>query len=56
MNSNALMNKSPNARLEIDCQEITPLRMLSAFSVPYLPKCTSKASLVNLPTKKAGII
>lgn len=56
MNNRALIKSSPNAKLDIDSQDIAPSRILSAFSVPYFPKCTKTVSLINLPMKKAGMI
>ena len=43
-------------RLATDFQDNIFCIMLWAFSDAYLPACTAKVSLVNLPIKKAGII
>ena len=56
MKSKALINSSAMARLRKDFQEKKPLSMISKFSVSNFPRCTRMVSLVNFPTKKAGMI
>ena len=52
----AKSSKRLAVRPDMDCQEKMSDLILSTFSEAYLPIDKAVASLVNLPTKKAGII
>src|SRR5674476_1188697 len=56
MNKSAQIRIIPTTKLAIDFHDNAPSIILSACSDAYFPICTVMASLVNLPTKKAGII
>src|ERR1035437_6907576 len=56
MNKSAQIRINPTTKLAIDFHDNAPWIILSACSDAYLPICTVMASLVNLPTKNAGII
>jgi hypothetical protein len=54
INNSAQINKSPTIILAIDLIEKAEPKISSKFSEANFPKCTAMASLMNLPTKKAG--
>lgn len=56
INRSTVRRNNPSIKPVIDFHEMTPSIILGVFSAAYLPINTASISLVNFPTKKAGII